>query len=114
MKRLYFLIICLGGISGINAQDYLWTPDSLSATSPNFAMNKYNQLLNYQDQLMYIAFPVIHPISSRLIPLKNGEGEKGYWLEGNFAYRFIIHKGKYYNPAWLQRSGLPDPYLCRS
>jgi hypothetical protein len=103
MKWLYFLIICLGGRAVANAQDYLWTPDSLSASSPNFAMNKYNQLLNYQDQLMYVAFPVIHPISSRIIPLKNGEGENGYWLEGNFAYRFVIHKGKYYNPAWLQR-----------
>ena len=103
MKRLYFLIICLSGIFSAKAQDYLWSPDSLSASSPNFAMNKYNQLLNYQDQLMYVTFPVIHPISSRKIPLKNGEGENGYWLEGNFSNRFIVHKGKYYNPAWLQR-----------
>jgi hypothetical protein len=66
-------------------------------------MNKYNQLLGYHDQLMYVAFPVIHPLVNRTIPLRDGEGENGYWLEGNFAYRFVIHKGKYYNPVWLQR-----------
>jgi hypothetical protein len=31
------------------------------------------------------------------------EGKDGYWLEGNFANRFIIHKGKYYNNKLLQR-----------
>lgn len=103
MKWLSILMSCLLGVVSSRGQDYLWSPDSLSATSPNFAMNKYNQLLNYQDQLMYVAFPVIHPIASRTIGLKDGEGENGYWLEGNFSNRFIIHKGKYYNPAWLQR-----------
>jgi hypothetical protein len=97
------LLLCISGISGAYGQDYLWTPDSLSGSSPNFAMNKYNQLLYYQDQLMYMTFPVIRPISDRVIPLRNGEGKNGYWLEGNFANRFVIHKGKYYNPAWLQR-----------
>ena len=62
MKRLYCIIICLSGIFCAKGQDYLWSPDSLSANSPNFAMNKYNQLLNSQDQLMYVTFPVIHQV----------------------------------------------------
>lgn len=84
-------------------QDYLWSPDSLSASSPNFAMNRYNQLLGYHDQLMYLTFPLIYPIESRKILLRDGEGKEGYWMEGNFANRFVIHKGKYYNPELLQR-----------
>lgn len=52
---------------------------------------------------MYLAFPIINPVKTRIIPLRNGEGKDEYWLEGNFANRFIIHKGKYYNPGWLQR-----------
>jgi len=103
MKRLAFLVSCLLAIGQTNAQDNLWSPDSLSASSPNFGMNKYHQLLGYHDQLMYVAFPVIYPLVDRTIPLRDGEGKDGYWLEGNFSYRFIIHKGKYYNPSWLQR-----------
>lgn len=103
MKKLAFLIHCLLVISITYAQDNLWSPDSLSASSPNFGMNKYHQLLGYHDQLMYVAFPVIHPLVDRAIPLRDGEGKDGYWLEGNFSYRFIIHKGKYYNPGLLQR-----------
>jgi hypothetical protein len=86
-----------------HAQDHLWSPDSLSASSPNFAMNRYNQLLQYHEPLMYLTYPIIKPIVTRKIPLRDGEGKNGYWLEGNFANRFIIHKGKYYNPGWLQR-----------
>jgi len=100
----WLLIICfLACIPFTKAQDNLWSPDSLSNSSPNFAMNRYNQLLGYHDQLMYLTFPIIKPIETRAIPLRNGEGIDGYWLEGNFANRFVIHKGKYYNPEWLQR-----------
>jgi len=103
MKRLTALLTCLMAATICIAQDYLWSPDSLSATSPNFAMNKYNHLLNYHDQMMYLTYPVIYPIESRKVPLRDGEGKSGYWLEGNFSNRFIIHKGKYYNPELLQR-----------
>jgi hypothetical protein len=88
---------------GSKAQDNIWSPDSLSTTSPNFAMSRYNQLLGYHDPIMYLAFPLIYPLVTRTIPLRNGEGKDNYWLEGNFSNRFVIHKGKYYNPAWLQR-----------
>lgn len=90
--------------SGVTqAQDVLWSPDTLSTTSPNFAMNRYNQLLGYHDQLMYLTWPYISPVETRVIPLRNGEGKNGYWIEGNFSNRFVIHKGKYYNPELLQR-----------
>src|SRR5205809_4743118 len=98
MRRLILVITCVTSITICKGQDYLWSPDSVSATSPNFSMNKYNQLLNYHDQMMYLAFPLISPIESKIIPLRDGEGKNGYWLEGNFSNRFIIHKGKYYNP----------------
>lgn len=52
---------------------------------------------------MYLTFPLIYPVKTRTIPLRDGEGKNGYWLEGNISNRFIIHKGKYYNPEWLQR-----------
>jgi hypothetical protein len=103
MRNLSVFIACLLGIASAKGQDYLWSPDSLSASSPNFFMNRYSQLLNHHDQLMYLAFPLISPITSRKIPLRNGEGKEGYWLEGNFTNRFVIHRGKYYNPKWLQR-----------
>jgi hypothetical protein len=94
---------CLMYTGITRAQDVLWSPDSLSASTPNFAMNRYNQLLGYHDQLMYLTWPYISPVETRVIPLRAGEGKKGYWLEGNFSNRFVIHKGKYYNPEILQR-----------
>ncbi|MFL5746338.1 MAG: hypothetical protein ACJ751_16805 [Niastella sp.] len=93
-------LICTGMTK---AQDVLWSPDTLSTTSPNFAMNRYNQLLGYHDQLMYLTWPYISPVVTRGTPLRDGEGKNGYWLEGNFTNRFVIHKGKYYNPEILQR-----------
>jgi hypothetical protein len=103
MPRFLIIVFCLV-ISFANAQvSNVWSPDSLSNASPNHAMNRYNGLLGYHDQLMYLAFPVINPTKARRVPLMEGEGKEGYWLEGNFANRFIIHKGKYYNSKFLQR-----------
>jgi hypothetical protein len=102
MTRLLLICFVLFTMSA-QAQDNIWSPDSLPSTSPNFAMSRYNQLLGYHDQLMYLVFPVIKAVETRTIPLRNGEGTEGYWLEGNFSNRFVIHKGKYYNPQWLQR-----------
>lgn len=102
MNRL-FITACLLMAICARAQENLWSPDSLSTSSPNFAMNRYNQLLGYHDQLMYLTFPLIYPVETRTIPLRDGEGKNGYWLEGNFSNRFVIHKGKYYNPELLQR-----------
>lgn len=102
MNRLIALILLMTTLCA-KAQNTLWSPDTLSTTSPNFAMDRYNQLLGYHDPLMYLAFPLIKPLKTRTIPLQTGEGKEGYWLEGNFTNRFVIHRGKYYNPGWLQR-----------
>jgi hypothetical protein len=85
------------------AQDNLWSPDTLSTSSPNYGMNRYHKLLQYHEPLMYLTYPTIKPVVKRQIPLREGEGEHNFWLEGNFANRFVIHKGKYYNPGILQR-----------
>jgi hypothetical protein len=52
---------------------------------------------------MYLAYPVVEPVIKRRLPLEDGEGKDGYWLEGNLAYRFAIYKGKYYNYKFFQR-----------
>lgn len=102
MARFIFIWFLLFSVCA-SAQNSLWSPDSLPTNSPNFAMDRYNQLLTYHDPIMYLAFPVVEPLKTRTIPLRDGEGKEGYWLEGNFTNRFVIHKGKYYNPGWLQR-----------
>lgn len=102
MKKL-FITACMLNTLLTYAQNNLWSPDTLSTFSPNYAMSRYHQLLGYHEPLMYLTFPVISPVKSRIIPLRNGEGKDGYWLEGNFTNRFVIHKGKYYNPKLLQR-----------
>lgn len=104
MKWLSGIVAYLLLTTGIlQAQEYFWSADSLAVATPNLAMNRYHQLLGYHDQLMYVTFPVAHPLKTRKIPLRDGEGKDGYWLEGNFTYRFVIHRGKYYNPQILQR-----------
>jgi hypothetical protein len=39
----------------------------------------------------------------RPIELQNGEGENGYWLEGQLSHRFVLYKGKYYSNQFLQK-----------
>src|SRR5688572_11941379 len=103
MNRLIVTALILISAVYAKAQNSLWSPDSLSTASPNLAMDRYNQLLVNHDPLMYLAYPHIEPLKTRKIPLRDGEGKDGYWLEENFTNRFVIHRGKYYNPGWLQR-----------
>jgi hypothetical protein len=49
----------------LQAQEYIWSADSLAVATPNLAMNRYHQLLGYHDQLMYVTFPVIHPFNKK-------------------------------------------------
>ena len=89
----------------LHAQRYIWYPDSIIQDNPNYGMDKYHDVLRYHNPLMYLAYPVIEPVVKRRLPLEDGEGKDGYWLEGNFAYRFAIYKGKYYNYKFFQRMG---------
>jgi len=66
-------------------------------------MDRYHDVLRYHNPFMYLGYPVIKPVVKRRLPLEDGEGKDGYWLEGNFAYRFSIYNGKYYNYKFFQR-----------
>ena len=66
-------------------------------------MDRYHDVLRYHNPFMYLAYPVIKPVVERKLPLEDGEGKDGYWLEGNFAYRFAIYQAKYYNYSFFQR-----------
>src|SRR5688572_5398353 len=87
----------------VQAQRYIWSPDSLAVDNPNYAMDRYHDVLRYHDPIMYLAFPIIQPVVDRQVELENGEGKDGYWLQSHFAYRFTIYKGKYYSAPILQR-----------
>jgi hypothetical protein len=67
------------------------------------AVDRFHQVLRYNEPIMYLAFPIIEPIVDRSYPLQEGEGKDGYWAEGHFGHRFLIYKGKYYNAAFFQR-----------
>jgi hypothetical protein len=81
----------------------LWSPDTLLKENPNYVMDRYHDFLRFHDPYMYLTYPVIKPIIDRKIGLEDGEGKDGYWLEGNFAYRFTIYQGKYYSYRFFQR-----------
>jgi hypothetical protein len=87
----------------IRAQYVVWSPDSIAQSSRNYPMDRYHEILRYHDPIMYLAFPIVTPIVDRKIPLQDGEGENGFWLEGQFGYRFVISQGKYYSYPFVQR-----------
>ena len=84
-------------------QQYIWSPDSISESNPNYVMDRYHDVLSYHNPFMYLAYPVIKSVVDRRVALEDGEGKDGYWLEGSFAYRFSIYQGKYYNYGFFQR-----------
>lgn len=100
-KLVLSLMVLLAAKS--HAQESVWSPDSIPESNPNYAMDRYHDILSYHNPLMYLAYPVIKPVVDRRLELEDGEGKDGYWLEGNFAYRFSIYKGKYYNYRFFQR-----------
>jgi len=85
------------------AQRYLWSPDSVSLADPNYAMDRYRDLLRYHQPIMYLAYPFVEPVAHRKVAFIDGEGKNGYWLEGQFSYRFVIYQGKYYSHRFFQR-----------
>ena len=78
----------------------------MEQAAPNFAMDRYHDILRYHNPIMYLAYPYVQNIAERRVPLQEGEGKNGYLLEGNMAYRFVIHQGKYYSYPLLQRTRL--------
>ena len=104
-KVIFYLLVSLLSLTA-HSQRFIWSPDSLSVSDPNYGMDRYHDILKYHDPIMYLAFPIIKPIVDRPLTLEDGEGKKGYWLENHFGYRFAIYKGKYYSSPFLQRMRL--------
>lgn len=98
------LFICCQTSLLCAAQHYSRAPDSVLLNDPNFSMERYHELLRYHEPVMYVAFPVVEPITKRNLPLTDGEGKNGYWAEGHFGHRFVLYKGKYYSHPFFQRS----------
>jgi hypothetical protein len=101
--KAFVLIINILLFFHCQSQQYIWSQDSVSKDNPNYAMDRYHDVLRYHNPIMYLAYPYITPNGHRRVPLEDGEGKDGYWLEGNFAYRFTILNGKYYSPRFIQR-----------
>lgn len=102
LSRNTVLVACLFIVLNADGQTNGWSA-SLDSNDANYGVDRYHDILRYHDPIMYIAFPVIKPVLERSLPLDEGEGKNGYWLEGNFAYRFVIYKGKYYSLPFFQR-----------
>ena len=101
-RYILILVCCFCHIT-VKAQRYIWSPDSIAQDNPNYAMDRYHDVLRYHSPFMYLAYPIVKPVIKRRLPLEDGEGKEGYWLEGNLAYRFTIYRGKYYNFKFFQR-----------
>jgi hypothetical protein len=111
MKAALILFLILSPLAALaqeptspdTAQKAVWSPDSIRSEEPNYAMDRYHDILRSNDPIMYLAFPYIAPIGERKLPLQDGEGKNGYFAEGRFGYRFVIYKGKYFSYKFMQR-----------
>jgi len=81
MKKGILSTLVLVFIITAHSQRYIWSPDSISLADPNYAMDRYHDILRYHDPIMYLAYPVIRPIIKRKLPLEDGKGKKGFWLQ---------------------------------
>ena len=98
-----FLIILLTFTNLSIAQRAIWSEDSLMLTGPGYGLDRYHEVLRFHDPSMYLVFPIVHPTTERSVPLQDGEGKNGYWLEGHLGHRFTVYKGKYYSAPFFQR-----------
>jgi hypothetical protein len=101
-KSLFCLLIAYLISFECYGQKYIWTSDSITVADPRYAMQRYHEVLRYNDPLMYLVYPVIKPVVPRSVPLMDGEGKDGYIAEGHFGHRFVITQGKYYSHPILQ------------
>lgn len=104
MRTVSLILLAFGLSLRGDSQAFIWSPDSTLRSDPNFHLEKYQEVLRYHDPIMYLTFPIVKPIKERSMSIQPGEGEEGYWIEGHLGYRFIIYKGKFYSPAFFQRT----------
>ena len=101
-KKLAALLLFTFFFFKIFGQAIILNGDSVNANKIH-GVDRYHQILRYNEPIMYLAFPVLKPILDRSVPLMEGEGKDGYWAEGHFGHRFVAFKGKYYNTPFAQR-----------
>ena len=73
-RCILFLACCFYHIT-VKAQRYIWSPDSIARDNPNYAMDRYHDVLRYHNPFMYLAYPVIKPVIKRRLALEDGEGK---------------------------------------
>jgi hypothetical protein len=98
-KLLLFISAWLFTGSYLYAQKHLWA-DSFNIKST--ALNKWHDLLRLHDPVLYLApLPQVFSLHKRNIQLLEGEGKKGYWLEGNLTQRFVLARwNEHHRPVW--------------
>jgi hypothetical protein len=79
--------------------------DIRRAEKSSVPYNNLQQIFGYHDPILYLSpFPKFSSLQQRNLPLQDGEGLKGYWLEGNITHRITMYRGKYYSRRFWARS----------
>ncbi len=101
---VFLLLLCIS-YSKAEAQKYIWRDeDSKEVYEVLHYTNQYHDVLKSHDPLLYISFfPLFAPVKDRTVSLKNGEGKRGFWLEGNLTHRFVISQGKDFSMGFIKR-----------
>jgi hypothetical protein len=104
LRYILFLTLLIAAFSfSAKAQEYIWG-DSAYAIDARHYTSQYHDILKSHDPVLYISlFPVFTPVKERVVSLRNGEGERGYWLEGNVTHRFVISQGKDFSMGFIKR-----------
>jgi hypothetical protein len=102
---IFFLLLHCISYSETRAQKYIWhDEDGKEVYDILHYTNQYHDVLKSHDPVLYISFfPFFTPLKDRVVPLKNGEGKNGYWLEGNLTHRFVISQGKDFSMGFIKR-----------
>jgi hypothetical protein len=89
-KRIIISVIIMLLQLQTHAQKQLWA-DSFQTTAS--ALGKWHDLLRQHDPVLYLSpLHFVFSLEKRNIQLMEGEGKKGYWLEGNLTQRFVLAK----------------------
>ncbi len=102
MKNVCFVFcLLLGVLVKSFAQKQIWSDSFGTTTTP---VGIWQDILKLHDPLLYISpLPVVRPLVKRNIRLLDGEGKKGYWLEGNLMHRFVIARWNEQHRKTFQR-----------
>jgi hypothetical protein len=104
LRHILFLTLLIPATSFTGeAQEYIWGDSAYTINARHYT-SQYHDILKSHDPVLYITlFPVFTPVKERAVSLRNGEGERGYWLEGNLTHRFVISQGKDFSSGFIKR-----------